>query len=127
MIGAVYAFASTVVLGGFRQIERRNTTLNVQRACDAIGAEAEALAVKLGDWASWDETYRYAGDHNTEFERANLTRKSLERLGLAAVLLVDQRGQLVFGASIGPSTTELAPAPASLVRMVSAHDPFFSH
>src|SRR5881392_2109600 len=111
-------------MDGFARVEQRTATLNVQRAQDALLAEIESLDLKLTDWAAWDDAYRYVIDHNAEFEKANLTHRPIQSLGLAAIIILDNAGRMVFSAGVDPDGRRLAPLPTGLARMVTERDPF---
>ena len=52
LLALVFALSSTVLMRGFRDVERRSATLDVERARDTLLWEAESLGAKLGDWAA---------------------------------------------------------------------------
>src|SRR4030095_4256994 len=70
LLAIVFALSSTVLMRGFREVERRSATLDVQRARDAFLWEAESLGAKLGDWAAWDDSYRFVASSDEAFIKA---------------------------------------------------------
>jgi len=127
LLALVDSVASSLLMDGFREVERITTTKNVERATDALRAEAEHLAIKASDWAAWDDTYRFVHDRNQDYIEANLNALSLKNLGLNVLVIRDESGKVAFAGSVEDDGKELEPLPPSLQRIVDGNDPLFVH
>ena len=127
LLAVVFIVASTLVMQGFLEIERRTTEQNLERAVAALEHEIANLGVKLTDWSAWDDSCRFIEDHGTEFLRANLNAASLDALELAFVVFTDTEGRVVFAAGVDPTGPSLTPPPPSLLSMAEAGDGLYRH
>jgi sensor domain CHASE-containing protein len=74
VVGAVLALLlllvnqslSRIIGNDFAGLERQEARNNAARAIDALQNRVDQLSIKLGDWAQWDDTYRYMTDHNAD-------------------------------------------------------------
>jgi PAS domain S-box-containing protein len=113
----VFALSTTVLMRGFRDIEHRSATLDVQRARDALLWEAENLGAKLGDWAAWDDSYRFIETGDAAYIKANLNRASLDMLELAFVAFLKPDGRVAFAASVDAKSPGLGAAPRAIMEL----------
>jgi signal transduction histidine kinase len=80
----------------FLQLERPAALADLHRSQDALHRELEHLAVWNGDWAAWDDTYRFVQDGNADFVAANLTGATLANVRCNAVWFVAADGRVVL-------------------------------
>ena len=102
-----YTVQQLVILPSFLALETQDAKQDMERAVQAIQREIAALAQPAGDWASWDDTYRFLEDNNTEFRESNLTRNGvLELLGVDLLYFIDVAGNVVWSVVYDPETGE---------------------
>lgn len=124
---AVYAIGRTVVIEGFAHVERDQVLDGLARSRDAIGFSADNLAVKLSDWASWDDAYRFAQDGNAEFIDSNMNSGSLVSLRIDAIVILNLRGDVLAAASAHSESHDLREICPPLAAMIAAGDPLLKH
>ncbi len=101
----IYAVQQLVILPSFLMLETQDAKKDMERAMQAIQREIAALSQPAGDWASWDDTYRYLGDHNSEFPKANLTKNGIfDLLRVDLLYFVDIPGNVVWSVAYDRST-----------------------
>jgi signal transduction histidine kinase len=88
-----------VLLPNFVHLEQQHIVKNLDRVANAIENELDHLDTLTNDWSAWDDTYRYAQDHNIEFEISNLTVSALINNRLNLLLIIDENGQKLWGIS----------------------------
>src|SRR5262249_8285867 len=64
LIAALYATSSSILAGGFAQLEEQNTSQNVDRALKAFSNDLDTLRTTAGDYAFWDDAYAFIEDGN---------------------------------------------------------------
>ena len=79
---------------GFSSIEISDAKRNVQRFTDAMNEVTEEVKSKGSDWGTWDDAYRFAGDHNQSFIKSNMIETSLSGLNIDLLLIVDNSGKI---------------------------------
>jgi len=117
---AVFYFATTGVINkAFDKVENQNTRADTGRAVDALSNKTDQLETKATDWASWDDTYAFAVNHNAAYIKSNLQTGSLKNLGINYMLFFNDKQKLVHAKGIAVDTaTDTAtdtPVPADLL------------
>jgi PAS domain S-box-containing protein len=111
MIVSLYAIGRVFVIDGFAAAERRRTQENTLRALGAIEAEQEAIASKLSDWSTWDDSYQFIQDRNAEFIASNLQYQSIANLGLRFMTYVDAEGRVAWSGMKDDDQKVVVPIP----------------
>lgn len=91
------AILDTTVAPAFDSLEQAAAETNLVRAKRAIQNDLDNLAAAVGDWAPWDDAYKYALGENPGFAKSNLRRSTLENLDLDLVLIYDSAGHRLWG------------------------------
>jgi sensor domain CHASE-containing protein len=121
MVGMIVIFYFTlcrIVSGGFAAVENDAAIRNVERVRETYASGIEALCAKTSDWAMWDDAYQFVQDRNPEWVQANIAPSAMSGMGLAAILVFDNAGELVTSAGYFAAGDRLAPVPP---RVVSEH------
>lgn len=99
----VHLAASTIiglvfVLPSFVTLEREQALAGLARCTGALAEQAHNLSLICGDWAAWDDTYRFVLDGNEEYVRSNVVPETLERkTGVNALFVIDPQGAVKTG------------------------------
>jgi signal transduction histidine kinase len=106
-----------IILTGAAGVEEETITLDVLRVADAFQAELDRLEASCGDWAAWDDSYRFVSGQAPAFPRENLQPQALRTLRVNLIAFFDASGALVGGqeAALEPSG-----APPGLLRALAA-------
>ncbi len=98
---AIYSTAKTILLGGFAQVEQKDTQQNVNRVIDAYNNELVKLNLMNADEAEWDGTYAAVeyGDQkyfNSAFNYGSMLRSNID------LMLVIRRSdrRIIFASAI---------------------------
>lgn len=108
IVGAILGFSflvvnqtlSYIITRDFAEFEQQEIQKNTLRVADAMQGRIDELAVKLSDWAQWDDTYKYIGDRNEAYIQSNLQNEALELLRINTVVLADLEGNILFGKQV---------------------------
>ncbi|NTW28277.1 MAG: EAL domain-containing protein [Coriobacteriia bacterium] len=123
---ALLALATLVVWGGLSfvtilytensaaQVDRLEVTKALHRAAVAVDYQANELETISGDWAIWDDTYRFVKDQNVAYIKANLSDGALQILGVDFMVFTDRSGQIVYSKAIDPDTSAGSTLPPSI-------------
>ena len=102
-----YTVQQLVILPSFLTLETQDAKKDMERAVQAIQREVAALAQPAGDWASWDDTYRFLEDNNSEFRESNLTKIGvLELLRVDLLYFINVSGNVVWSVVYNRQTGE---------------------
>ncbi len=102
-----YTVQQLVILPSFLTLETQDATQDMERAVQAIQREIAALAQPAGDWASWDDAYRFLADNNSEFRDSNLTKIGvLDLLRVDLLYFIDLSGNVVWSVVYNRQTGE---------------------
>jgi signal transduction histidine kinase/DNA-binding response OmpR family regulator len=93
-----YGLQHMVILPSFAALEKEEARKNLERCLDTIQGEIHHLKMISGDWALWDDTYRFVQDRNPEYIESNLHWGSLEGAsGINLIYIVAANGDIVWG------------------------------
>jgi diguanylate cyclase (GGDEF)-like protein len=76
--------------------EEEIAEINLARVAQALRRESEHLGVLIGDWAQWDETYRFVQDRNMKFQVTNLSPDTFRKTRLDLLIFIDKEGETVW-------------------------------
>ncbi len=127
LIVILYFISQNILLDGLAEIEEENTHQNVERALSALSNDLSSLEATSGDWASWDDTYAFIEDVNTDYIESNLIDETFIGLGLNFILFIDTSGQIVFSKAFDLHNEEEVPLSPSLRGNLSANDFLLRH
>src|SRR5476649_826409 len=68
------------------KLEADNVKKDTARTVDALGSKVDQLAIKIPDWSSWDDTYKYIQDHNSAYIESNVQNSALQSLSINFML-----------------------------------------
>lgn len=91
--GLSYGVQQWFVLPSFETLEEKESHKNMERVVQAIERELRHLSATAADWATWDDTYAFAGDRNPVYREANLYPEALRQLQLNYLGLFTSTGQ----------------------------------
>ncbi|MCR4400207.1 MAG: diguanylate cyclase, partial [Syntrophomonadaceae bacterium] len=119
MVTTVIAGQAIYLRSSIRQ-ERQRIEADMQRVVNYLAADLQALETTTWfDWASWDETYRYASDGNRDYERIHLNETIFGGTGASLVLVTDAQGAVRYAAARAPDGG-IAPAAEADVRALTS-------
>ena len=127
LLVVLYITSTTIVLGGFAQVEDQNTRKNVQRVLDAYADEVAKLNITAGDWATWDATYAFIEDANQAYIDENVSEATTARLGLSVLVYVHSSGRIVISKGFDPETGTGMPLPESFLDHLVPNDRLLYH
>jgi len=101
-LSADFALRQYVILPSFFALEQEEVKKAVTSNMDALKREIHHLGQIAGDWAVWDDTYRFVQDGNTGYADSNFQWKSLISSGIHMITILDPEGKVVWTGSFDP-------------------------
>jgi diguanylate cyclase (GGDEF)-like protein/PAS domain S-box-containing protein len=92
-----YSIHRSVVAPVFFDLEQREVEKNVKRASEAIQREAFLVDAHALEYASWDETYKFANSRSSEHFESNFNPNVLKATVLDWAIAVDLSGEVISG------------------------------
>ncbi|MFH1985315.1 MAG: PAS domain S-box protein [Pseudomonadota bacterium] len=92
-----YGILRLSIYPSFEAHEKSATMDDVQRVVDTIKAEMEHLDRTCQDWASWDDTYRFAATGDDAYIQSNLQPATFQDNQIDALMILEMSGKLVWG------------------------------
>ncbi len=126
LIVILFAISRFILLENLREVEEESTRQNVERAVNALSYTLSDLKSTTTDWASWDDTYTFIKDGNSEYIKTNLVDGTFIALRLNLMLFVNSSGQTVFSKAFDLHREEEIQVPQSLQAHLSGDSPLLS-
>lgn len=86
-----------ILLPSFVSLERDQARRDIERCRQTIYREIGHANSVCKDWATFDDVYRFALDHNRDYVKANLTPSTFATLGTNLIFICDNNGRVLFG------------------------------
>jgi sensor domain CHASE-containing protein/cell division protein FtsB len=119
----MYGISSAILFESYLNIEDEQIRRNLTRVEGALENYSDGLTIKLRDWASWDESYQFIQDKNTQYIEANLADATLTNLEINLMAYVDNNGVVAYAKNLDlTSATELPSA--EIVSAILAYPGF---
>jgi PAS domain S-box-containing protein len=112
-------------LGSFTTLESTMLTTDTHRAMNVITKELHELEMFNASYATWDDSYTYAADHNLDYIEKNYYDQFFSDNHLNILMIVDPAGHVVFGRAFDLAAQHTVPLPARL-QQLSPSDPLIS-
>ncbi len=124
---ALYVTSATILMSSFAELEKQNTSRNVERVRRALYNDLDNLNFKAADWAVWDDTYHFIDDANEAYVKSNLVASAFSELRLNLMLFIHSSGRIVFGRGFDLKSKKITPIPESLKEHLSASSTLLQH
>jgi adenylate cyclase len=108
-------------LSGFEELEQEDAAEDLDRTRGAIAAAAATVAVHARDYATWDETYAFAGGEMPNYGEYNLVLPTFAGLGVSAVTIADNSGKTLFSGAVDDGAKNFRAVPAALKTLSAAN------
>ena len=92
----IYAINRFWLINGYIELETRDMIKTTGQVSERMEADLSALKRTVGDWAPWDDTYRFIRDLNASYIENNLMYSTLANLNLNFMLFVDTKGRIKY-------------------------------
>jgi two-component system, NtrC family, sensor kinase len=123
--GIEYGVITHLVYPGFVTLEQKNAEQDIERCKEALDREVSHLNSVCHDWAAWDATWEFAGDHNSEFVRLNLAPGTFSNMKINMLVICDTAGAVVWGEVHDPQADTAISVPEIPAQSFDRHHPLF--
>ncbi|GAB4277506.1 MAG: hypothetical protein Fur0025_03490 [Oscillatoriaceae cyanobacterium] len=119
LLGVLHLVASTIVLDGFTQLEKKEAERNVERVRGAFFNYLDEYKAIHYERAVWDETYDFITKPNSQYPNRNLRPEDLHLLKTNFILLLNVKGELVLGKGYDFQNQKAIPIPPELLKRLN--------
>ncbi|MEG4512176.1 PAS domain S-box protein [Microcoleus sp. F6_B4] len=123
----LYVASSSILLGSLIKAEEQEATQVVKGVLSVFGQTADEFNSRFADWSSWDDTYDFIQNRNSEYIASNLIPEGLANIRVNIAVFVNTSGKIVYGTGLDSQKLKLTPVPESLKRRISLSDPLLQH
>lgn len=127
LTGILYVASSSILLGSLIKAEEQEATQVVRGVLSVFGQTADDFNSRFADWSSWDDTYAFIQNRNSEFIASNLIPEGLANIRVNIAIFVNTSGKIVYGTGLDSQKLKLTPVPEALKRRISLSDPLLQH
>ncbi len=119
LLGVLHLVASTIVLDGFTQLEKKEAERNVERVRGAFFNYLDEYKAIHYERAVWDETYDFITKPNSQYPNRNLRPEDFHLLKTNFILLLNLKGELVLGKGYDSQDQKPIPIPPELLKRLN--------
>jgi sensor domain CHASE-containing protein len=117
---AIYAVVNIIFLQSYVALEKQETTESVTRTIKVLYNELADVSSRVGDWASWDDTYNFVQTLNESYIAINLYNSAFINLRLSLMLFINSSGNIVYGKAFDLSSNAEATMPQGISEEISS-------
>ena len=126
LFGVIYFVSETIISKSYLSIEENNTVQNTERVSDSLSNTVSQLTLKLVDWASWDDSYKFVQDKNQVYIDSNLQDGSWTSLKINLMTFVNLKGEIVFSSMFDLSSNKKV-SDKSFEDYITSHPKVITH
>lgn len=126
LFAILYIAFETILMNGFKHLEKEETERNVRRVIEAINEAVSNISIKAADWAKWDDTYQFIKDSNQTYISSNLGDETFSDLKINFMLFVNNKGELIFGKEYNDQTNNTNEISSELFTLFKKHTKLFT-
>jgi signal transduction histidine kinase len=115
LFSVIYIISGEVFFNGFSIIEKEKVEENLIRAQAAISTKLRSLELFSYDWSSWDDTYNFVQDNNTNYINSNLSDYTFTGSEINIMIFIDTEGRVVFSKAYDFQNSSEIPIPDSWI------------
>lgn len=127
LIMLFYGSARYIMMKDYADLENQDARRNVQRVLSAISDRTDQIASNASDWATWDATYDFIEDKNSEYVENNIPDTTFQDLRLNLFLCVNSSGEIVFGRAFDYNNMKEIPLPYNLKNKLAEDTMLWRH
>lgn len=96
---AQYLASVQIVKKGFQELENEKVYTSLSSAQKLLQSELVNLNTLLVDWSSWDDTYQFVQDINSNYIESNLQIETFVDQSLTSIIIKNNDNKVVFSRS----------------------------
>lgn len=127
LIIILFVISQFIVTANFVDLENQNMQQNVQRALNALSNEISELDSFAHDWASWDDTYIFIQNNNSEYTSSNLVDETFAHSNINMMIYVGSSGKIIAEKAYDLETKKEIPVPNTLNEYILSNSSFLNH
>lgn len=127
LVGCLFIVSSTIVDGGFREIEHLLARRNARRSLASLEHQLRGLANSVRNFSAWDAVYENIETDDPTILKANLSPESMIRSKINLVAVLNSAGKCVAGQVIEFETGESSAIPDDLEQLLRPGQPLVTH
>jgi signal transduction histidine kinase/CheY-like chemotaxis protein len=102
----------------FNKLEESVLIRNVERVENGIKAIVDQHAIKLVDWAHWDDSYQFMKSQAPSYIQENLNPLTMSALGYTSLLYFSSSGDFYYGTSISTRGDSKVEVPSEQIELI---------
>jgi signal transduction histidine kinase/sensor domain CHASE-containing protein/CheY-like chemotaxis protein len=124
LLAALLVASRVFVMDSLHSVEQAMARNSAEQVRAALASVEQRLSTTVADWATWDDTYKFATAPVPAYIDENLTISSFKNLQINLMLFLDRSGRLQAGRQIDLIGDTLLPIPPELADHFRDRDEF---
>ncbi len=127
LILLLYGLSTTILMDGFKQVERKDVEKDLNRTDSAISVELAQVNSTTRDYSGWDDTYLFIQDKNPEYIETNLVDDTFIGLRLNLMVFVNNSKGIVFKKEVDLKQGNETTFPQGFLDLLMPDCPLLQH
>ncbi|MGZ8937554.1 MAG: CHASE4 domain-containing protein [Halobacteriota archaeon] len=119
--------AQALFMGNYQQLERNDVQDALDATSYALDLSVSDMNQTARDYASWDDTYSFVVNNNTNYITTNLVESTFQNLRLNLLFIENTDGKIVVAKAYDLVNGSFVALPGELDSLASTDSPLFFH
>ncbi|PSB35259.1 bifunctional diguanylate cyclase/phosphodiesterase [Stenomitos frigidus] len=119
ILATLYTASYHILIANSKEAESHSTRQSIIGVLNVLAQTEDDFSARFADWSSWDDTYTFIQDRNTNYIKSNLVPGTLMNLKVDLALFMQPSGHIVFGTGFDRQTKQLLPVPIELLNQIN--------
>ncbi|MBU1341696.1 MAG: PAS domain S-box protein, partial [Proteobacteria bacterium] len=94
MVTMIYSMTHFILISGYIKLETDEIIKTIDQTSNQMEEDLSSLKSVAGDWAPWDDTYRFIQDLNPGYIENNLMDSTIANLNINFMIFIDDKGKV---------------------------------
>jgi PAS domain S-box-containing protein len=119
ILGIQIFIAEQIFVSGYLKLEAKESIEALNRANVILNRQLDNMDIKVADWATWDDSYKFVQDKNQDFIDSNLDDLALETLDIDGIYYFSTPSALVYAKTMPGHIVDHSPIPQELESILT--------
>lgn len=122
LILLLFIISKSILERNFLKLENDYTAKNVTQALSALDKDVDNLDTSLVDWSSWDDTYTFIDDKNTDYIKSNIVEDVLDQMNINTLIFINRNKEIVLSKNTDFEKQKVAEITSDLEATILSND-----
>ena len=117
---SIILYSRYTLLEGYQRLEKHQVIDSIEQTKKTLDSLMSYAKLINGNWAEWDDAYRFMNDKDQTFINSNLEYTTFKNAKLNLILFYDAHGQFFYGKNYDLQKGQFVALPSDLLKQLES-------